>query len=75
MLILSFFYIGPKETLALSFPEGRFLMKGGYVEVGCLEGGPVLVSVNGHLECWKGVEESNKEPGSSTDVQPPFAMP
>jgi hypothetical protein len=49
---LSFFYIGPKETLALSFPgEGRLLMKGCYVEVHCLEGGPVLVSVNGHLEC------------------------
>ena len=50
-------------------------MKGGYVEVCCLEGGPVWVSVNGHLECWKGFEESNKEPGLSTDVQPPFALP
>jgi len=50
-------------------------MEGCYVEVGCLEGGPVLVSVNGHLECWKGVEESNKEPGSSTGVQPGFALP
>jgi hypothetical protein len=64
-------YICPKETLALSFPgEGRFLMEDSYVEAG-----PVWASVNGHLECWKGVEESNKEPGSSTDVQPPFALP
>ncbi|MBE9542791.1 MAG: hypothetical protein IMF01_10775, partial [Proteobacteria bacterium] len=39
-------FIGPKETLVLSFPgEGRFLMEGGYVEVGCLEGGPVWASV------------------------------
>ena len=68
-------FIGPKETLALSFPEGRFLMEGGYVEAGCLEGGAVLVSVNGHLECWKGFEESNEKPGSSTDVQPGFTLP
>ncbi len=68
-------FIGPKETLALSFPEGRFLMEGGYVEVGCLEGGPVWASVNGHLGCWKGFEESNEEPGTSTDVQPGFALP
>lgn len=45
------------------------------MEVRCLEGGPVWASVNSHLECWKGFEESNKEPGSSTDVQPGFAMP
>ena len=50
-------------------------MEGGYVDVGSLEGGPVLVSVNGHLGCWKGVEESKEEPGSSTDVQPGFTMP
>jgi len=73
--MLIFYYIGPKETLALSFPERRFLMEGGYVEVGCLEGGPVWASVNGHLECGNGAEESNKEPGSSTGVQPGFAMP
>ena len=75
MLILFFYYIGPKETLALSFQEGRFLMDGGYVEVHNLEGGPVWASVNGHLECWKGFEESNEEPGTSTDVQPGFALP
>lgn len=50
-------------------------MDGGYVEVHNLEGGPVWASVNGHLECWKGVEESKEEPGSSTGVQPGFAMP
>ena len=59
----------------LSFPEGRFLMKGGYEEVGCLEGGPVWASVNGHLGCWKGFEESKEKPGSSTDVQSGFALP
>ncbi len=69
-------YIGPKETLALSFPgEGRFLMEDSYVEAGCLEGGPVWVSVNEHLECWKGFEKSKEEPGSSTEVQPGFALP
>jgi hypothetical protein len=68
-------FIGPKESLALSFPEGRSLMEGGYAEVCCLEGGPVWASVNGHLGCWKGFEESKEKPGSSTDVQPGFALP
>ena len=69
-------FIGPKETLALSFPgEGRFLTEGGYVEVGCLEGGPVWASVNGHLGCWKSLEESKEEPGTSTDVQQGIVLP
>lgn len=33
------------------------------------------MSVNEHLECWKGFEKSKEEPGSSTEVQPGFSMP